>query len=404
VTARSAWARVPPWARDVGSAALFGLVDVALFSHVLNPDEAPAGSHVAGPLVVAYAALGFAALPLRKRFPLLVFAGLVLHSVAAWQLPLLGYHPTVGPLVALYTVAVLRSPVSSLLALLASALPASLVVADAVRLAPADKRTATLIANAVFLAVLGLAVWGVGRWVGASRRHARDLEARRAVAAREAVAAERRRLARELHDIVAHSVTVMVLQAGGAQQVLTVDSARAGEALDRIEELGKQAMAELRRLLVVLRASESDEDNGLEDNHQPGLDDLDDLIRTFRDATLPVRLEVRGQSGPLDRSVDLAAYRIVQEALTNVMKHAGPDTPTVVEVDWNRDLLILVTNKERGRPHRGVSTLATGHGLLGLRERVSVAGGTLDAGRTADGGFRVMASLPLPATTAGGRP
>jgi signal transduction histidine kinase len=188
----------------------------------------------------------------------------------------------------------------------------------------------------------------------------------------------------------------MVLQAGGANQVLSTDANRASQALTHIEELGKQAMGELRRLLVVLRADANDDSADLESN-RPGLHNVDDLLRTFRDAALPVRLDVYGQSRTLDRSVDLTAYRIVQEALTNVAKHAGPDTATTVELKWAEQLTVQITDSGR-RKHRRSATLSTGHGLLGLQERVSVIGGTLHAGPTPNGGFQVTAALPLTAT------
>ncbi|GGQ86340.1 two-component sensor histidine kinase [Couchioplanes caeruleus subsp. azureus] len=383
---------------DVVPAAGFCAIDLVLFSHFMEPRNAPLDSSVSRAAVVGYAVFGFAPLLLRRRYPLPVFAIVYVHAVAASQLPLLGYTPMLGLLVALYTVAVVCGPVSNLVTLLASFVPQGLVVAGAVRSA-ADNHTATLVANSVFSALLTITVWGIGRWVGASRRHARDLECRRQVAAREAVAAERQRIARELHDIVAHSVTVMVLQAGGAQQVLHVNPARVGEALTRIEELGKQAMVELRRLLVVLRAADAEDRTVSDDTHQPGLAGLDDLLRTFRVAGLPIHLTMRGREQPLDRSVDLGAYRIIQEALTNVMKHAGPGTPTTVELEWTDDLLIRITDHGGRTPHPAARNLSTGHGLLGLQERVSVIGGSVRAAPAGEG-FQVTALLPTQESTA----
>jgi signal transduction histidine kinase len=389
--------RLAPRAQDVALAGISCLADVAIFSYKLNPGGAPDGSDPPLPILIGYAAAGFVALVWRRQFPLLVFAVLLLHSLLASQLPLAGYVPVIGPLIALYAVAVYRGRVASTYALVATLLPCGIAAADAASQADPGEYAASFAWSFFFYALLSAAVWGVGVWARMSRQNAKDLEHRREAAAREAVAAERARIARELHDIVAHSVTVMVLQAGGAYQVLSTDVDRAGKALQHIEELGKQAMGELRRLLVVLRADESGDGADLDGSTRAGLANVDDLLRTFRDAALPVRLDVHGQSRTLDRSVDLTAYRIVQEALTNVAKHAGPGTATTVELSWVDQLRIEITDGGSSK-HRRNATLSTGHGLLGLQERVSVIGGSLQAGPTANGGFRVTATLPLTVT------
>ncbi|MDG4864380.1 histidine kinase, partial [Streptomyces sp. T-3] len=212
--------------------------------------------------------------------------------------------------------------------------------------------------------------------------------------AQEAVLSERARTARELHDIVANAVTVMVLQAGGARHVLRADPDRVELALDQIESSGKTAVAELRHMLLVLR---TDGERLAAEGPSFGLADLDPLLNGVRRAGLDAHLEVTGVPAPLARSVDLTAYRLVQEALTNAAKHAGPGAATVVRLDWARAagrLRIEVGDDGRGTPAAARSELSTGHGLIGLRERVAVCGGTFDHGPLGDGGYRVAATLP----------
>ncbi|GAB1690995.1 sensor histidine kinase [Krasilnikovia sp. M28-CT-15] len=370
------------------------IIDVAVFSALLNRSDRPSGM-LPAPVVVGYVAIGAAVLYLRRSHPVWVFAAVWLHSCIANLLPL-GLHPTAGVLVAVYTVTASCGEAVGALAMIAGFVPVGLMVADEVRGAATNERMPILTANAVFFTVVGLLVWGLGRWARASREHARELERRRLAAASAAVEVERSRIARELHDIVAHAVTVMVLQAGGAQQILRTDATRALRTLRHIEDLGREAMGELRRLLLVLRPPGGDEAQQGIDDHQPGLDDVTRLVGTFRKASLPVRLAVCGAVRRMDRSTDLAAYRVVQEALTNVMKHAGPGTRTRVELNWADALLIRVTD-DGGSPPRRASALSAGHGLLGLQERVDVVGGTLTAGPKRGGGFEVSAALPVPA-------
>jgi signal transduction histidine kinase len=185
---------------------------------------------------------------------------------------------------------------------------------------------------------------------------------------------------------------------------LQTDLPRAGQALARIEECGMQAMGELTRMLRVLRDDETDHEAEQQPARQPGLTDVEGLVTSVRGAGISVDLEFAGESGQLDPSVNLTAYRVVQEALTNVTKHAGPGSRATVRIRWNDHLLVEVCNDGRGLPHKTARTLSTGNGLLGLRERVVVAGGHLEAAPTADGGFRVAATLPLSDTAAGSRP
>ncbi|MFE6690741.1 sensor histidine kinase [Streptomyces sp. NPDC057743] len=225
------------------------------------------------------------------------------------------------------------------------------------------------------------------------------LEKEREAQARIAVAAERARIARELHDVVAHNVSVMVVQADGAAYVLDATPDQARQALETISDTGRQALAEMRRLLGVLRTGEQAE--GGEYVPQPGVEQLADLIDQVRGAGLPVDFRVVGESRPLPSSIELTAYRIVQEALTNTRKHGGPDASATVRLTYGGDDLdLLVEDDGRGAQRElydegGADGL--GHGLIGMRERVGMVGGILDAGPRPGGGFRVNAVLPLKA-------
>ena len=212
-------------------------------------------------------------------------------------------------------------------------------------------------------------------------------EAREAEAGR-AVADERRRIAREMHDVVAHSVSVMVVQAGGARRILERDPRRAVEAAAHIEDVGRAALAEMRRLLGVLHHGDDEADRA----PQPTLSELDRLVERSRAAGLPVTLAVEGTPQPLPPGKDLAAYRVIQEALTNAIKHAD-SAPTSVTVRWEPPWLELQIVDEGGRAVNGVN--GSGHGLVGMEERVRLYDGSLRAGRAAGGGFEVVVRLPL---------
>jgi signal transduction histidine kinase len=208
--------------------------------------------------------------------------------------------------------------------------------------------------------------------------------------AAEAVAAERARLARELHDIVAHSVSVMVMQAKGGAAILTSDPDRALQALHTIEHSGREALEELRRMLGLLvedRASETGERHAA-----PGLARLEELLDATRAAGVQVAIEVEGEPGRLQDVADLSAYRIVQESLTNVVRHAGTDR-ALVRLRWRADELELLI-RDHGRGLTVLDLPSSGRGLVGMRERVTMLGGTLRAAPHREGGFEVCATLP----------
>lgn len=211
------------------------------------------------------------------------------------------------------------------------------------------------------------------------------------LAAREAVLAERSRIARELHDIVGHSVSVISLQAGAAEQLLRKDPDAAARHLEAVQQVAHEALVEMRRLMGVLR------EDAAPYAPQPGLDTLDLLVAQAREAGMAVDVDVRGERPAVAPGVDLAAYRIVQEALTNARKHAGSASATVRVAHAPEAVSVEVVNAGDGAPTGLTRSGGGGHGLAGLRERARLFGGTLEAAPVDGGGFRVAARLPLEA-------
>ena len=245
-----------------------------------------------------------------------------------------------------------------------------------------------LISDLAFTGVIIVAMpWFAGRALRGWRERAEELERLTEHVARIAVLDERARIAREMHDVVAHSVSLMVVQAGGARSMLDEDVEESRAALRSIEEAGRGALQELRRALGMLR----DGDAPVDLAPQPGTDQLQELAARTGRAGLPVELEVHGTPGKVPPGVDLAVYRIVQEALTNALKHAGAGRARV-ELSWTpRTLELTVADDGRG----SVNGHGGGHGLIGMRERVAAYGGTFSAGPGAGGGYEVRACLPL---------
>ncbi|WP_433291643.1 sensor histidine kinase [Pseudonocardia sp. CA-142604] len=388
-------------AQDVAIAVGGCALDLIGFSRVLaGPDVFPAW-------VAAYAAVGCVALLWRRRWPLGVFAVMWLHSaIASVAIP--SYGPVVALMIALYTVANLAPRRAGLWALALTFLPTGFQAAAEVAGAPPEMAITALAASFTFLTLVNTGAWAVGRWARAHREQLELLDDQRRRTALEAVALERTRIAQDLHDVISHSVGVMMLQAAGARQVLAggkID--RAAQALADIEGAGSQAMTELRRMLSVLRVHQpADADNaeGPADGTRPmpGLHEMDALVDGILAAGVPARLVTHGEPRDLDPGADLSAYRIVQESLTNVMKHAGPGVPTRVELSWSEGALELsITNEAPMRPP--ARKPGGGHGLIGLRERTAAVGGHLDATAQPGGGFRVTATLPTAVTSGAGQ-
>jgi signal transduction histidine kinase len=241
-----------------------------------------------------------------------------------------------------------------------------------------------------FSGALAVIPWLIGRNIRSRSLRLAAAEREQEQRTRLAVGDERARIARELHDVVAHSVGIIVIQAEGARRVFDRDPERAREALDTIEQTARTALAEMRRSLGVLR----DQGGAPLREPQPGLAELDSLLEQAREGGLEVELEVEGEPRTLPRSVDLSAYRIVQEALTNTIKHAGRVRSRITLRYGERELEVEVADDGPG-PFGNAAGAGSGHGLLGMRERVASHGGEVEAGSGPEGGFVVRASLPL---------
>ncbi|SCG49565.1 Signal transduction histidine kinase [Micromonospora echinaurantiaca] len=318
-------------------------------------------------------------------------------AVASLALPaLLDFAPGTQGLtfiVLTYTIAARRPVRQALAAAVVLWLPVALVNMLAPPAGVLEIGPAYLVLNNL---LVGAVAFSVGRTVHARRTSTEALRERARVAeenqralAEQAVADERRRIARELHDVVAHHVSVMGVLATGARRVLRRDPDAADEAVATIEETGRATLRELRRLLDVLR---TDAEPAAELAPQPGLAGIEALVDQVREAGLPVTLRVEGTPGGMEQGVALTVYRIAQEALTNALKHAGTATAQV-RLDFGVDAVeVEVTDTGRG-PLPEADRI--GHGLVGMRERVGLYGGVLRIGARPGGGFRVYARIPV---------
>ena len=341
-------------------------------------------------LGVSLALLSSVPLVWRRRYPMEVMGLVGFSSVA---LEVLNYPGAGGTtvLVALYTVAAIADRRQSLQVLGVTA--AAIVV-----VLGANWDDLTVIDVVANYLVFGTA-WILGDNVRTRRKYVAELEdkavrleAEREVQAKRATADERTRIARELHDVVAHSVSVMTVQAGAARRLLDRSEAdpQVREAMATVEATGREALTELRRAIGVLR--EDGEDPGVAP--QPAVADIPALVARAREAGLSVELEMEGEPRTLPSGVDLSAYRIVQEALTNALKHAGP-ARAVVRVCYGEEAVeVQVIDDGRGAA-ADPAPLGGGNGLVGMRERVAMLEGDLQAGPRTGGGYEVKARLPL---------
>lgn len=320
----------------------------------------------------------------------LAMAGLHAHADLLPPLPL-----DYAVLVCLFTVADQSRRLLSTLSVLYGVIVAVLIHSAAPASSPFPDWHNVALAGIVLL----LVAWAAGDSTRTHRAYLAEGQARAQDAEREhvlqtelAIAAERERIARELHDIVAHGLSVMIVQTQGASAALDDDPDQAREALGSVLDTGRQAMADMRRLVQIARERV---DGAPHLAPAPGVDQLPNLVAQIRASGVPVRLSTIGHAIPLDPATDLSIYRVVQEALTNVLKHAGPGATAHIEISFEQDTIgIEIT--DTGCPDRSTqpSSAASGYGLAGMRERVRLLGGRLDAGRHPDGGFRVHASLP----------
>ena len=364
-------------ARHGVDALIAALVALAVAEAVFDPTQRP--RTVTVPLALVWTL----PLLLRRRFPLgapaAVFVVLAVEAVAVGEVVTNAQVTGFTILVAFAATGAHPEIRSALVgALLGYASIAVILVDDRPRLA-----------STVSVIVVSAVAWAIARAFVERGRRAKQLEERAAELERahaEAVAGERATIARELHDVIAHSVSVMTVQAGAARLLLDEDRARARDSLVAIEETGRQALGEMRRLLGILRGSEHETRLA----PQPGVADLDALVEHVRAAGLPVEVVVDGEPRTLPPGVDLAAYRVIQEALTNALKHAGAAHAQVAIRYGARALELAVTNNGRVRRNG-----RAGHGLVGMRERVALYGGELEAGPQREGGYAVRVSLPL---------
>jgi signal transduction histidine kinase len=360
---------------------------VAVLSGTAVVDVLASGGSVRGAAIAGAVGLPLVA---RRRAPLLVLALVAAASYVerAWGPPEAGsLQAWIALNVALYTVA---AHCARRRAIAGAAMVAAVMLPFEIAPLVEGVRVANVVGEWLFLG----GVWLLGRRVRQRRRrtqaleeHAERLEADRDELARAAVAQERARIAREMHDSVAHSVSVMVLQAGAAEQVLPASPERARESLLTIQETGREAIVELHRLLGLLRDPAVDPSLA----PQPSVARLDALLEQVRSAGLPVELTVEGEVRRLPPGIDRSAYRIVQEALTNTLRHAGPAHASVTLRYRPQALELEVLDDGRGAPNGE----GGGFGLVGMRERAALYGGALDAGPRPGGGYALRARLPL---------
>lgn len=388
-----------PGRRDVLIVLLCAATDLFISGYLTDTHPIPTSLGVDLPHVpvVAVVALLYAALAWRRSQPWPAFL-VVVATCLGVGLVLTSFQPLVGVAVALHAVA-RRCPARR-------ANPA-LVLAGFVALN--DARTATTVSGdslfglvviaAVFMAFFTL-IWAVGRRERTARWRAREERERLLASAQESLGQQRQQIARDLHDILSHSMSAMILQSAGAKAVSskldsTTEAKQVTDALAAIESTGAESMRELHRLLGLLRTADADDETAIA---RLRLADIDPLLTATRHGGLVVEVHREGVPLPLDPSVDLAAYHMIQESLTNAMKHAGRGAVVDIYETWEPEELHLQVRSSRGLPDEdaeaSVSPASSGTGLWGIRERVELAGGSFESGAV-DGGFVTSAVLPV---------
>jgi signal transduction histidine kinase len=372
--------RMRPSARDTALALGLALIGQFEAWTVVDAD--------ARPMAAVAAILASVPLAWRRLFPVatmaLVVGSLVVVGSSDVDIADL-MAPFVAIVIAMYSVGAHSGRRRSLVGLAIALVLAGTSVTVETGVSLADYSFAALAAVGPWLA--GAALRGRRLEAAELASRAARLEREREEQARIAVAEERARIARELHDIVAHNVSVMTVQAGAVRRLLAPEQERERETLLGVEQTGREALNEMRRLLGMLRAT--DEAHAL--LPQPSLRHLDTLVSQVRDAGVPVDVRVEGEPVDLPPGLDLSAYRIVQEALTNTLKHAGPARAEVVVRYGDHQLELEIVDDGRG----GANGSGSGSGLVGMRERAALVGGNVEAGPARDGGYTVRARLPL---------
>jgi signal transduction histidine kinase len=367
-------------------AAAAGAFDVSVYRNADTIGFRHGGFPV--PIGIGLIVVGAAALVVRRRWPMASFV--VAWCVAFSALIAPDLQPTAILLVALYGVAVSAGRYGAVLALVASIGALALSAVNSAPVGTVYWKTSWFFGTAAADILLPLAIWSFGRFRYRSLARISDLRREHDQALEVARRDERLMLSHELHDIVSHTVNVMTLQAAGARAIMDLDPSKVGPSLEIIERAGVQAMNELQRLLGVLRADGTDQTTAT----QPQLSDLPQLLETARSSGQTVELAINGSPGELDPSVELACYRIVQEALTNARKYAGPTAQVAVGMEWIPPQLVLTVRNAAGTAS-DQAVLSTGNGLAGLSERVRLVGGRLETEELPTGGFLVRATLPV---------
>ncbi|MDL4777024.1 MULTISPECIES: sensor histidine kinase [Thermomonosporaceae] len=394
-----AWLQARPQAADALLA--LGLLLVGLPQHYLQEvgAEPLARFHSPDLLNGVLIVLVTGALVFRQRFPMSVLLFVIVGELLVTARD---YPPSipgvVAFLVAVYSVAVHRGLAHSAL----GGLLAFVYFVASLLLLPVGMSVLVLATDCALVA----GVWALGRNLRLRRTYFAELEHRaarleraRGSDARAARIEERSRIARELHDVVAHHVSVMTVQAGAARRIIDRDPGSAREAMSTIEEVGRTALSEMRRIVGVLRTDRDTEAAGRELAPQPGLGDLGELLDHVRETGLAVQLWIEGEARTPSPGVDVAAFRLIQEALTNTLKHAGSQARAWVRLYYT-DADLTVEIEDDGR---GTATIIAdnednpGHGLVGMYERVALYGGELRIGPRVGGGFGVRARFPLEA-------
>ncbi|MEZ5205673.1 MAG: sensor histidine kinase [Acidimicrobiales bacterium] len=405
------WFRARPFLTDALAAA--GFLVLVLVGYVTLDDASFPNKRPPDLLGAALILVIVAPLAWRRRSPVAAFAVTVAATIPYWVLNYADLMSGLTLYLLIYAVGAYRDRPASLYAYVAGLGVLVPVMVTGLFAEGEEIDVANIVGNVAIYT----AAWAMGERMRNRRAYQAQLELRAEAlereqheAARRALEDERRRIARELHDVVAHSMSVMVVQAGAARRVLDTDPAAATEALGQIETTGREAMTEMRRMLGVLRDGASDGD-GLR-APQPGLDGLEVLVGRVAEAGIDVTLDWQGERRPLPAGVDLSAYRIVQEALTNTVRHAEA-TRARVTITFAEDAVeVAVVDDGRGAaatatasaavddPADGPAGDGAGHGIVGMHERAALVGGTVSAGPAPGGGFAVQAHLPLAAPAA----
>ena len=364
-------------------AAIGGVLDVSLRNDAMRE---PRTTHW-----LVEPAIALVILPLlgRRRFPFAAPASVWLLAAAVsfvdGRLIVFAVSASVAGIAAAFLLGNLRDHVQARIGLLIVLGGAAIIIYNDPNHSPGDFVFTPILFAIGWLA--GYALRERAAQAEAAEERATYAEREREAAARIAVAEERTRIARELHDIVAHAVSVMVLQVGAVRHKLPQTLEEDRDALTGVEQAGRAALAEMRRLLGAMRHDGQD----LELTPQPGLDGLDSLLQEVGRAGLPVRLHRDGDPFPLPRAIDLSAYRIIQEGLTNALKHARASHAEVTVRYGSDELQIEIRDDGRG----ATTTDGLGHGLVGIRERVKIYGGEMSTGIATEGGFILSTRLPL---------